>query len=337
MTSQAESPTNITNQPFNRVAAISQYGTEDVIQVGTAPRPSCGPNEVLVRVRAASINPYDWHTVTGSPLIMRIGNGLFRPNTTTFGLDCAGEVVAIGEGVERFSIDDKVFGFGAGAFAEYVCADEQSLVVKPAEVSFEEAASAGIAAITALQGLVNHGQVKTGHRVLINGASGGVGTYAVQMAKHLGAKVTGVCSSRNMELIKSLGATNVVDYSTDDFTSCSEKYDVILDLVGNRKISHIKRCLAPAGVYVVASGPKRQIIGPIWYMLKSMLAFKFGSQRCVPFVAQQTLSDLQTIAELLAAGELRSVVESTYSLDDIGEAFRQIGTGHTRGKIVIRP
>lgn len=328
--------TDLSNQ-VNHTATITGYASENSIRIVSAPCSPCGPDEVLLKIHAASINPYDWHMMSGTPLIIRLGNGLFRPKNSSLGVDGAGVVVAIGEDVTRYSIGDEVFGCGSGMFAEFVCAKEEMLEPKPAETSFEEAAAAGIAALTALQGLRDHGKVCAGQRVLINGASGGVGTYAVQLASHFGAEVTGVCSPPNLELIENLGASRAIDYTTEDFTSDVGLYDIILDLVGNRKISHIKRCLTPTGVYVVASGPKRQVLGPIWHMIKSMMSFKLGTQRSATFITKLISNDLKTVANLLASGEIRSVVESKYALDDIDKAFQCIKTGHTRGKVVICP
>lgn len=334
-TSSEQSPAQGTAM---RAATIDRYGPADVITVKEVARPQCGPDEALIAVRAASINPQDWHNLTGTPLIMRLGNGLRRPKVSLLGVDVAGVVEAVGENVSKtFSVGDEVFGAGAGTFAEYVSVKGDRLVHKPAHLSFKEAAAVAVGALTAMQGLRDHGRIARGQRVLINGASGGVGTYAVQLAKHFGAEVTGVCSTRNVEMVRELGADHVIDYSKDDFTAQAKQYDLIFDAVGNRKMSHYKRCLSPAGCYVVITGPKRPILGPLSHMLKAFLAFKVGTRRAAPFIAAINHSDLELCQTLLASGEMRSVIDAVYPLDNIAEAFHHLETGHARGKIIVVP
>ena len=316
-------------------ATINQYGHASVIQFKSVERPRCGPEEVTVAVRATSVNPYDWHNMTGTPLLMRMGGGLRAPKSQFLGLDVAGVVVDVGENVSRFTAGDEVFGCAAGAFAEFVTAPETTLVHKPANVSFEEAAAVPVAALTAVQGLRDHGQLKKGQKVLINGASGGVGTYAMQFAKYFGAEVTGVCSGKNAELIRELGADHVINYTVDDFTKSHAEYDLILDNMGNRKMAEYKRCLKPSGCYVAVGAPKSRVLGPLTHMLKAFLAFKFGSQRSAVFMAQQTLSDLEFFAELMETGALRSMIDKAYTFNNLAAAIDHLETGHARGKIVV--
>ncbi len=318
-----------------RASTIDRYGSADDLTVKEIERPQCGPEEVLVAVRAASVNPYDWHNMTGTPLLMRIGGGWRKPKSNLLGLDVAGVIESVGENVSRFAVGDEVFGCAAGAFAEYVSANVDTLVRKPANISFEEAAAVPVAALTAVQGLRDHGHLTQGQHVLVNGASGGVGTYAVQLAKHFGAEVTGVCSSKNVEMVLDLGADHVVDYKTDDFTARGIEYDLILDNIGNRKISHYKRCLSPSGCYIAVGAPKGRVLGPLPHMLKALLAFKVGTRRAVVFMAQQTPSDLELFRELLDLGAIRSVIDSVYSLDEIAAAFRHLETGRARGKVIL--
>lgn len=320
-----------------RAVTIRRYGSPDVIAVSEIERPTCGPDEVLIAVRAASVNPYDWHMMTGTPYLFRLQGGWRRPKATQLGVDVAGVVTAVGENTSRFAVGDEVFGGVAGSFAEYVAAKDDVLARKPANISFEEAAAVPVGAVTAVQGLRDHGRLEAGQHVLINGASGGVGTYAVQLAKHLGAEVTGVCSTRNVDMVRELGADQVVDYTTDDFTTHGAQYDLILDNVGNRKMSHYKRCLSPTGSYVVVGGPKGRVLGPLVHMLKAFAAFKFGKRRAALFMARHTRSDSELFRDLLASGAMRSVIDTVYSLDDAAAAVRHLETGRARGKIIIRP
>ena len=320
-----------------RAATIGRYGSADVIAVEEIERPQCGPDEVLIAVRAASVNPYDWHMMTGTPLLMRLQGGWRTPKSRLLGVDVAGVIESVGESITKFAVGDEVFGGAAGAFADYVGVKDDTLVHKPANISFEEAAAVPIGALTAVQGLRDHGRLEQGQRVLINGASGGVGTYAVQLAKHFGAEVTGVCSTRNVEMVRGLGADHVVDYKADDFTANDIEYDLILDNVGNRKISHYKRCLSPSGSYVVVGGPKGRVLGPVWHMVKALLAFKVGKRRATAFIAKHTLGDMELFRDLLASGVMRSVIDTVYPLDETAKALRHLETGHARGKIVITP
>jgi len=325
------------NPASMRAATIDRYGSADVMSVQQIERPRCGAGEVLISIRAASVNPYDWHMMTGTPLLMRMESGWSKPKSRRLGLDVAGVIEAVGTNSTKFAVGDEVFGCAAGSFADCVSAKDDALVRKPANISFEEAAAVGVGALTAVQGLRDHGRLQPRQHVLINGASGGVGTYAVQLAKHLGAEVTGVCSTRNVELVGGLGADHVVDYTASDFTANDAQYDLILDAIGNRKISHYKRCLTPTGSYVVIGGPKGRVFGPVRHMVKALVAFKFGTRRAATFIAQQNASDLELFRDLLATGNMRSVIDAVYPLDEIAAALRHLETGHARGKIIIRP
>ena len=320
-----------------RAATFSRYGSPDVVTLGEADIPTCGPNDVVIRVHAASVNPYDWHMMTGTPLPMRLQSGLLRPKETKLGLDVAGVVEAVGPDVSRFSPGDAVFGAAAGAFAEVAKGTEATLTHKPAEVSFEAAAAVPVAGLTALQGLRDHGALEPGSHVAINGAAGGVGTYAVQLAKHLGARVTAVCSTRNVEMVRRLGADRVVDYTQDDFTADADAYAVVIDNIGNKTVSSYKRCLVDEGVLVVVGGPKGTVLAPIPYIAKTLVAFKFAKQRAVSFTAQPSAEDLAVLAELLASGTLVSEIERSFPLAEVADALRHLETGRTRGKIIITP
>ncbi|MCG8459445.1 MAG: NAD(P)-dependent alcohol dehydrogenase [Holophagales bacterium] len=320
-----------------RAATFDCYGSPDVIKVEEMERPRCGPGEVLVAVRAASVNPFDWHRMTGTPYLVRMQGGWTRPKSRQLGIDVAGVIVSAGENVTRLAVGDEVFGSVVGAFAEYVAVQEDGLVPKPAGITFEEAAAVPTGALTAVQGLRDHGRLEPGQHVLINGAAGGVGTYAVQLAKHFGAEVTGVCSTRNVGMVRGLGADHVVDYTTDDFTADRSEYDLILDNMGNRRIAHYKRCLSPTGTFVVVGGPKGRLLGPLLHMAKVFLAFRVGQRRAALFMAQNSLDDLELFRDLLDSGAMRSVIDTVYPLDQTTAAVRHLETGHARGKIIITP
>ncbi len=326
-----------TPSPGMRAAIRTRYGDPEVLEIRDVARPPCADDEVLVQVRAASVNPYDWHGMTGTPFIARMGSGWSQPKTVGLGVDVSGVVAAVGAQVSDFAVGDEVFGCADGAYAEYVAAKPGELARKPENTSFEDAAAVPVAALTALQGLRDQGKLSPGQHVLVNGASGGVGTYAVQIAKQLGATVTGVCSTANVDLVHSLGADHVVDYKTDDFTAASSSYDVVLDNIGNRKMSEIKHCLRAEGCYVVVGGPKRRLLGPLSHMLKAVLSFMFGSRRAAVFIAQRQRADLEFFAELMAAGTLRSVVDSAYPLEEARQAMSRLATGRTKGKIILQP
>jgi len=322
-----------------RMKAIvhDRYGRPDVLELRDVEVPVIEDHQVLVRVHASSVNPVEWYGVTG-PIFARVGGGLRRPKVTSVGADLAGRVEAVGKAVEDFRPGDEVFGTGAGAWAEYAAAREARLAVKPAGVSFEDAAAVPIAALTALQALRDHGEVQPGQKVLINGASGGVGTYAVQLAKWFGADVTAVCSTRNVELARSLGADRVVDYTQEDFTKSGERHDLMLDIVGSRSFFRCRRVLTPEAIVVPIGGPMTyRGLGPLPHLAGTILKSKGRSQRVKFFVAKIEKEDLGLLAELLDAGTVKSVIDRRYELSQAPEALAYLGEGHARGKVVITP
>ena len=316
-----------------KAAVRERYGPPDVVQISEVDRPTLGDDDVLVRVRAASLNRADWYTLKG-PLIVRVTNGLRRPKTVLLGTDYAGTVEAVGANVKQFRAGDDVFGGRTGSFAEYVSVpQDRAIAPKPANASFEEAAALPIAAITALQGFRDKTQLRAGQKVLINGASGGVGTFGVQVAKALGAEVTAVCSTRNVESARSLGADRVIDYTREDFTRSGQRYDVIFDVAGSRSWSNCRRVLAPDGVFVVVGAPSSH---PLRHVAKMLLAGKLpGSQKVVFFVAKITQADLNALKELVESGKVKSVIDRRYDLADIADAYRYLGEGHAQGKVVV--
>jgi NADPH:quinone reductase-like Zn-dependent oxidoreductase len=324
---------------LKRMKAIVQhrYGPPDQLSFEDVPTPVAKDDEVLLRVRAASVNPYDWYHVTGTPLIARMGGGLFRPSQPIPGVDVAGEVEAVGRDVTQFRPGDAVYGQRLGAYAEYLCVREIRLALKPVNLSFEQAAAVPMAALTALQGLRDKGGIQAGQQVLINGASGGVGTFAVQLAKWFGATVTAVCSTRNVEAAQSLGADRVIDYTREDFVRSGQKYDLMLDIAGNRTIADRRRALAPDGTLVVAGGPKGgKVLGPARPLLKVLVADRFSTRKMVGYIAQNKQEDLILLRDLLESGKIAPVVERVYPLPDVPAALNYVGARHARGKIVIR-
>jgi NADPH:quinone reductase-like Zn-dependent oxidoreductase len=313
------------------------YGSPDVLQLQEIDKPVVKDDEVLVQVRAASLNPYDWHFMTGLPYLGRLQFGMFKPKANGLGADLAGQVEAVGKNVTRFRPGEEVFGeVETGAFAEYVCFSEDAAVLKPANLTFEQAAAVPMGALTALQGLRNKGQMKPGQKVLINGASGGVGTFAVQIAKLLGAEVTGVCSTRNVDMVRSIGADQVIDYTQEDFTQGRQRYDLMLDNVGNRSLSECRRVLNPKGVYLASFGqPEHLWLGPMAQLLKMAVLSPFVSQRLLTFVATPNNEDLHLLKELLEAGKVTPVIDRSYPLSEVPEAIRYLEEGHARGKVVI--
>jgi NADPH:quinone reductase-like Zn-dependent oxidoreductase len=316
------------------------YGSPDVLKCEDVEKPVPKDNEILVKVCAASLNPLDRHFLRGVPYVVRIIVGLRKPKFIGLGADVAGQVEAIGKTVTQFKPGDDVFGGCRGAFAEYACASESELVMKPDNISFEQAASVRIAGLTALQGLRNKGHIRPGQKVLINGAAGGVGTFAVQIAKSFGADVIGVCSTRNMEMVRSIGADRVIDYTKTDFTqedfnNGGRRYDIILDLIGNHSLSAYRRVLNPKGILVAAGGPSgrwkfglaRGVRAGAWSML--------GSRKFVGIMTRSTREDLITLHELLKAKKIVPVIDRQYSLSEVPEAIRYLEEGHARGKIVV--
>jgi len=289
-------------------------------------------------VKAAAANPLDWHTIRGSPYLMRMDAGFRAPKEPRLGVDMAGVVEAVGKDITKFKVGDEVFGTGRGAFGEYIRTREIRIALKPASVSFEEAAAIPVAALTALQGLRDTGKVKAGQTVLINGASGGVGTYAVQLANVLGAEVTAVCSGRNAELVRSLGADHVIDYTAEDFTVSEQRYDVILDLVGNRDLLDLRRVLKPDGIGVLigGGGPDRgNWIGALSGPIKAFFLRPFVSQEIKFMLAEINSEDLAYIAGLMTAGKVKSVIDRRYALAETADAIRYLETGRARGKVII--
>jgi NADPH:quinone reductase-like Zn-dependent oxidoreductase len=312
-----------------------KYGLPEVLEVEEIQRPALTDDGVLVRVRAASVNPYDWHMLTGVPYMARVGGGIRGPKTVGLGVDFAGTVEAVGKEVTEFRVGDDVFGTRSGALAEYVVASK-TIAHKPANLTFEEAAAVPLAALTALQALREKGRIKAGHRVLVNGASGGVGTFAVQLAKWFGAEVTAVCSSRNVETARSLGADHVIDYTKEDFTRSGERYDVLLDIGGTRSWSELKRTLADNGVVVAVGGPKQnRWVGPLALWVGRRLASVPGSRTVALFLTRGNKEDLRFLAELLEAGTIKPVIEKTYAFEEAPDALRYVGQGHAQGKLVV--
>lgn len=319
-------------------AAVARcYGPPQVIRLEQTARPAVGPHEVLVRVQAAAVNPYDWHFLQGSPYFLRLRAGLGRPKDVRLGVDFAGTVAAVGQDVKRFKVGDAVFGGQKGAFAQYVALPEDdSIALKPAAVSFEEAAASVIAGATALEAVRDVAQVHAGDQVLINGASGGVGTFAVQIAKSFGGEVTGVSSTRNLALVQSLGAAHVVDYTKEDFTAGTARYDVILDNVGNHSFSDYLRVLKPHGRLAVIGGPRGNWIGPLAGFLKvDVLAPFVKPQKLLAVMTQLTQDDLTQLAALMAAGQVKAVIDRRYPLSELPAAMAYVEAGHARGKVVI--
>jgi NADPH:quinone reductase-like Zn-dependent oxidoreductase len=312
------------------------YGSPEVLELREVERPALLDDGVLVRVHAASVNPADWHGMTGTPLLARTQGGLRRPKSEFLGIDFAGTVEAVGKDVTDLREGDEVFGGRSGAFAEYVCV-KNAVALKPASATLEEAAAVPVAAITALQGLRDKGKLEPGQKVLINGASGGVGTFAVQIAKALGAEVTGVCSTRNVELVDSLGADHVIDYTQEDFTRRGDRYDLLLDVAGGRSWPECQRVLEPSAMYVMVGGPKpNRLIGvSLRHLARLRLASLRGSRKAVFFIAKLNREDLAFIGELMEAGKVRSVIDRRYDLSELPEAMGYLAEGHARGKIVI--
>jgi NADPH:quinone reductase-like Zn-dependent oxidoreductase len=312
------------------------YGSPEVLGFGAVEKPVPGPDQVLVRVQAASVNPLDWHFMRGSPYFMRLMSGIGRPADTRLGRDFAGSIEAVGESVSRFKPGDEVFGGAGGAFAEYVVVRETgSIARKPANVSFAEAASVPVAAITALQALRDHGQLEAGQRVLVNGASGGVGTFAVQIAKAMGAEVTGVCSTRNVDMVRSIGADHVIDYKKEDYTESSERYDLVVDMVGNHPLRRNLHVLEPNGSLVLVGGGKGDWIEPMKGPINALLLDKFVEQRVVSMLARLDADDLAELAGLMETQAIKPVIDRQFSLSETPAALEYSETGRARGKIII--
>lgn len=318
-----------------------QYGSpEAVLELADIDKPVVRDNDVLVRVHAASVNPADWHLARGEPYIARLQLGLRTPKDSVLGCDVAGQVEAVGKDVTTFHVGDEVFGsafaHGGGALAEYVRLPDELLAPKPANLSFEHAAAVPLAALTALQGLRDHGRIERGHKVLVIGASGGVGTFAVQIARAFGGEVTGVCSTRNVDLVRSIGADYVIDYTREDITDNGQRYDLIFQLAGTRSASDCRRSLTSKGTLVLASGEADgHWIGPVGRIMRAVLLSPFVSQKLATFTVRPNGRDLRTLNGLVEGGEVTPVIDRTHSLADVPEAIRYLGEGHTQGKVVI--
>ena len=319
-----------------KAITYTKYGPPEVLQLKEVNKPVPKDNEVLLKVIAASANPADWHMIRGEPKFARLAFGLFKPKNVIPGIDIAGQVEGVGRNVNEFRPGDEVFGDcgWGGAFAEYVFVTENRLVPKPANISFEEAATIFVAGITALQGLRDKGKIQSGQKVLINGASGGVGTFAVQLAKYFGAEVTGVCSTRNLDLVRSIGADNVIDYTKEDFTNTSQKYDLIIDNVAKRSAVNLKRALSPNGICVIVGFSslsrmfQHMFLGPLISMTGNKKIGGLGA-------AKSNKKDLLLLKDLLEAGKIKPVIDRSYQLSEVPDAIRYLETGHARGKVVI--
>jgi NADPH:quinone reductase-like Zn-dependent oxidoreductase len=311
------------------------YGSPDVLRFEETATPTPADNQVLIRVRAASVNPYDCHFMRGSPYVMRMLSGLTRPKDMRVGVDVAGIVETVGSKVTRCKPGDAVFGGCRGAFAEYACAAETSIAAKPAHVTFEQAATAAVAGYTALQGLRDTGKIQRGHNVLVNGASGGVGTFAVQIAKSFGARVTGVCGTRNLDLVQSLGADRVIDYTREDFTRGSDRYDIVLDCHASRPLLACAGILAPTGRYIFVGAPGGGLIGPLRVAVKAFALAPFARRTLTIMLAKPNQDDLAFIADLITTGVVTPVIDRSYRLEEVPEAIGYLEQGHARGKVVI--
>lgn len=310
-----------------------EYGSAEVLVARDVPTPTIGDDDVLVRVHTASIHLGDWVLMTGSPYIMRVATGLRRPKNLVPGTDVAGTVEAVGASVQRLRVGDQVLGWCAGAFAEYVAANEDRFIAKPPDLTFEQAAAVGVSATTALQLLRDDGKVEPGRSVLINGASGGVGTFAVQIAKALGATVTGVCSTRNVELVRSIGADRVIDHTREDFTEGEQRYDLILDNVGNHSMARARRVLTPAGMLISNGGGHAD--GKLLRTVRTLLVSLVVRQQARPTIKTQNRADLLALMALVEDGRITPVIDATFPLSETRQAIERVASGRTRGTIVI--
>ena len=330
-----------TAAPKNPIKAFisCEYGLAN-LKLADIEKPVPSDDQILVRVHAASVNPYDWHFIEGTPYVMRaMGVGLRKPKNIRVGTDFAGTVEAVGKNVTQYKAGDEVFGGAPGSFGQFVCRRATGAVApKPAALTVEQAAAINIAGITALQAIRDQGKVQAGQKVLINGASGGVGTFAVQIAKSYGAEVTGVCSTRNVELVQSLGADHVIDYTKDDFTKGAERYDVVIDNVANHSLSECRKVLTPNGIYVMIGGGganEQGFLGAMGNVLKAGLYSRFVKQKMGFMMAQPSTNDLTLLAGMVESGKLKAVIDRTYKLEQTAEAVRYVEEGHARGKVII--
>ncbi len=319
-----------------KALVYQKYGSPDVLELKEIEKPSPQDDEVLLKIQAACLNAYDWHYLTADIFLIRLtGGGLLKPNNPLLGADVAGRVEEVGKDITQFKVGDEVYGevrHGKGGLAEYACAREASLALKPANLSFEEAAAVPMAALTALQALRDQGHIQPGQKVLINGASGGVGTFAVQIAKSFEAEVTAVCSTGNLDNARSLGADHVIDYTKEDFTKSGQQYDLILAANGYHPISAYKRALAPKGTYVMAGGKMGQLFQAL--VMGSWMS-RGGDKKFGPMMANVNQKDLVLLKELVESGKIKPFIDKRYTLSEAPEAFRYLGAGHARGKVVI--
>lgn len=319
-----------------KAAIYTKYGPPDVVQIRDIEKPVPKDNEVLIRIRATSVNPLDWHFMRGKPYIVRAMSGLRKPKITQLGVDVAGQVEAVGRSVTQFKPGDEVFGACRGAFAEYGCTLESSLATKPRNLTFEQAGAVSVAGRTALQGLRDKGQIQAGQKVLVNGASGGVGTFVVQIAKSFGADVTGVCSTRNLDMVRSIGADRVVDYTQEDFARSGQRYDIFFDCFANHSLSACRRVLNTKGIYIAVGGPSGPwMIGLLGRAVAGPVLSALTSQKFVTFMTKSSKEDLRILGELMGAGKVTPVIDKRYSLSEVPEAIRHVEEGHARGKVVI--
>ncbi|HYR76426.1 MAG TPA: NAD(P)-dependent alcohol dehydrogenase [Pyrinomonadaceae bacterium] len=319
-----------------KAAIYTSYGPPEVVRIADVEKPVPKDDEVLIKVRAASVNPLDWRLMKGTPRALRIMPRLLKMPIGRPGVDVAGEVEAVGRNVTQFKPGDQVFGGSRGAFAEYATTREKSIVTKPNSVTFEQAASIYVAGLTALQGLRDKGKIQPGQKVLVNGAAGGVGTFAVQIAKSFGANVTGVCSTRNLDMVRSIGAEKTIDYTQNDFTTSNQRYDLILDCVGNHSFSECRRVLNPDGRCVMIGAPHdMSMMGLLAMMIKPLVLSLFVNQKAVMFIAKSSQDDLTLLGEFIATGKLKPVIGGRYSLSDAADAVRHVEEGHARGKVLI--
>jgi NADPH:quinone reductase-like Zn-dependent oxidoreductase len=319
-----------------RAIVQREYGLpQQVLRTEDIDLPVVGDDDVLVRVRAAGVNPADWFITNGIPFLLRLAFGLRVPRNPVRGIDVAGTVEAVGKNVRLLRPGDEVFGWCGGAFAEYACAPATNFAPRPEQLSFEAAAVVPVAAFAALQALRDQGNLQAGQRVLINGASGGVGTFAVQIARSFGAEVTGVCSARNAGMVRSIGADHVIDYASEDFTRNGQRYDLILDNVANHSLSDLRRALTPGGTLVPNGGAGSRWFGPLGRIIRARTLSLFTRQRMRPFLSMENQEDLVTLKSLIDSAAVTPVIDRAYSLDDVPEAIRYVGAGHARGKVVI--
>jgi len=337
-TSLAQAPSPSGGQRMKAVV-YHEFGSSDVLRLEEVPKPVPNDNQILVKVRAVSVNPLDWHFMEGTPYLGRpLAFGFLKPTDTRLGVDYAGTVEAVGKNVTEFKAGDEVYGNRTGAFAEYIVASDRAMALKPASLTFEQAASLPVAALTALQALRDTGKLQPGQKVLINGASGGVGTFAVQIAKSLGADVTGVCSGRNVEMVRSLGADHVIDYTKEDFTKRAERYDLIIDNVGSQPLSGFRSVLTPKGKYIAIGGGgvnDSRWTGPLVGVLKMLLLKPFVSHEMKMMLAEMNKKDLATLNDLIQTGKMKPVIDKTYPFSQLPEAMRYLEEGHARGKVVL--